>query len=75
MDAVFDNPDSIFIRVKAKDILFEGVTINCNQTIFPAKTVCGLLKENGRVLTDREDQQYIFSLMVGVSIIYAKNFS
>ncbi|KAI8432031.1 hypothetical protein MSG28_004552 [Choristoneura fumiferana] len=42
---IFDNPEDIFFRVKALDILFRGIIINCARTEFAPKAVCTALKK------------------------------
>ncbi|KAI8432032.1 hypothetical protein MSG28_004552 [Choristoneura fumiferana] len=47
---IFDNPEDIFFRVKALDILFRGIIINCARTEFAPKAVCTALKKEANVM-------------------------
>jgi scavenger receptor class B protein 1 len=44
IDSILKQPDSLFIRVKIKDILFNGLIIDCNVQDFPSSAVCGQLE-------------------------------
>ncbi|XP_063538704.1 uncharacterized protein LOC134747956 [Cydia strobilella] len=47
INGIFDNPEDMFLRVKAMDVLFRGLTINCARTEFAPKAVCTTLKKEG----------------------------
>lgn len=55
MNELFKDPESIFLTAKVKDILFDGVYIDCNVTDFLAKMACNQLKENPSVKLFGED--------------------
>ncbi|XP_026331738.1 sensory neuron membrane protein 1-like [Hyposmocoma kahamanoa] len=60
---IFDNPSDIFLTVKAMDILFRGININCARTDFAPKAVCTALKKEGVTgLVIEPNNQYRFSL-------------
>ncbi|XP_060804308.1 xanthine dehydrogenase [Amyelois transitella] len=62
-NGVFDDPPDMFLRVKAMDILFRGVVINCARTEFAPKAFCtALKKENVAGLTFEPNNQLRFSL-------------
>lgn len=68
---IFDNPEDIFLRVKALDILFRGLIINCARTEFAPKAVCTALKKeavNG--LSIEPNNQFRFSLFGMVSSLF-----
>ncbi|KAL1131950.1 hypothetical protein AAG570_011561 [Ranatra chinensis] len=58
---MFGNPDSIFLRATAKDILFEGIVINCTSTEFAPKAICTLLRQNPKGLTKVNEHIFKFS--------------
>ncbi|XP_015587038.1 sensory neuron membrane protein 1 [Cephus cinctus] len=62
VDSIFKKPDSIFIKVKARDILFDGLPIDCTVKDFAGTAVCKLLKEQGNDLQVDGDNRYRFSL-------------
>ncbi|XP_075977031.1 sensory neuron membrane protein 1-like isoform X2 [Anticarsia gemmatalis] len=45
LNGLFDTPKDLFLRVKALDILFRGIIINCARTEFAPKAVCTQLKK------------------------------
>ncbi|XP_072940393.1 xanthine dehydrogenase-like [Epargyreus clarus] len=62
-NGIFDNPTDTFLRVKALDLLFRGVIINCARTEFAPKAVCtALKKEAAERLIFEPNNQYRFSL-------------
>ncbi|CAG4997164.1 unnamed protein product [Parnassius apollo] len=62
-NGILDNPKDIFMRVKALDILFRGVVINCARTEFAPKAVCtALKKEAAGQLIFLPNNQYMFSI-------------
>ncbi|XP_023315904.1 sensory neuron membrane protein 1-like isoform X1 [Trichogramma pretiosum] len=64
VNSVFRNPTSLFVRVKAMDMMFNGLPIDCNVTDFAGSAVCSLLREKaeGTLQIDGPDQ-YRFSLL------------
>ncbi|XP_076661699.1 sensory neuron membrane protein 1 isoform X2 [Halictus rubicundus] len=61
VDSIFKKPKTIFMKVKAKDILFDGMAIDCNVKDFAGSTICGVLKERKDLLPGGENI-YLLSL-------------
>nr|QZH55093.1 sensory neuron membrane protein 1 [Achelura yunnanensis] len=63
LNGIFDDPQDMFFRVRALDVLFDGVNINCARTEFAPKAVCtALKKEANSGLKVLENNQFSFSL-------------
>lgn len=63
INGIFDNPPDVFLRVKALDILFRGMIINCARTEFAPKATCtALKKEEVSGLVVEPNNQFRFSL-------------
>nr|AGN52676.1 sensory neuron membrane protein 1 [Spodoptera exigua] len=63
MNGIFDDPPDIFLRVKAMDILFRGMMINCARTEFAPKATCTALKKEGvSGLVLEPNNQFRFSI-------------
>nr|AGF87119.1 sensory neuron membrane protein 1 [Agrotis ipsilon] len=63
MNGIFDDPPDVFMRVKALDILFRGIMINCARTEFAPKATCtALKKEKVTGLIVEANNQFRFSL-------------
>ncbi|KAJ2951447.1 hypothetical protein O0L34_g13600 [Tuta absoluta] len=45
INGIFDKPTHIFMSVKAMDLMFNGLIINCDRTEFAPKAVCTALKK------------------------------
>ncbi|KAF7268328.1 hypothetical protein GWI33_018522 [Rhynchophorus ferrugineus] len=60
--SIWSNPKSLFINVKAKDLLFDGIIIPCGVTDFAGKAVCTTLKHEPTLKVVDEDN-VAFSLM------------
>lgn len=65
---LYPDLQSIYLTAKVKDILFDGITINCKLTDFPAKAVCSQLKSRTPGLKISEDGVYLFSILGPVSL-------
>lgn len=64
--SIWSNPTSIFITVKARDILFDGVIIHCGVSDFAGKAICSNLRaEPSLKILDEND--LAFSLLGPVS--------
>ncbi|XP_011499318.1 PREDICTED: sensory neuron membrane protein 1 [Ceratosolen solmsi marchali] len=61
INSIFKNPSNIFIKMKAMDLLFYGLPIDCTVQDFAATAVCTMLKDSTDLLKDGEDK-YKFSL-------------
>lgn len=55
------------MRAKAKDILFNGLPVDCTVTDFAGSAVCNLLKTEAKDLVPDGENRYKFSLFGGVS--------
>ena len=44
--SIFRKPESLFIKAKVRDILFDGLLIDCNVTDIPGSGVCKEIKEH-----------------------------
>nr|QLI62111.1 sensory neuron membrane protein 1 [Streltzoviella insularis] len=63
INGIFDNPQDVFMRVKAMDILFRGVVINCARTDFAPKALCTALKKEAvSGLVIEPDNMHKFSI-------------
>nr|QEX08000.1 sensory neuron membrane protein 1b [Sitophilus zeamais] len=62
---LFDNPQTIFLTAKVKDILFDGIEINCDTKDFSTNAVCSQIKGNvpGLKVKPGEEKVYLFSLL------------
>lgn len=69
VNAIYRNPTSIFLTAKVKDILFDGVLVNCTVTDFAAKAVCTQLKSEAPGLDWITPTDFLFSFLGPVSIL------
>uniref|UniRef100_A0AAR5PYB4 Sensory neuron membrane protein 1 n=1 Tax=Dendroctonus ponderosae TaxID=77166 RepID=A0AAR5PYB4_DENPD len=60
--SIWSNPSSLFITVKAQDLLFDGVVIHCGVSDFAGKAICTNLKAEPS-LTHLGEDDLGFSLM------------
>lgn len=44
LDLIFKNPSSIFISMKAVELIDNGIDIDCNQTKYAGKVVCAEMR-------------------------------
>lgn len=58
---IFDNPESIFITARVRDILFDGLLVNCSVSSFGAKAVCSNIKAKSDELDKLNDNEFLFS--------------
>ncbi|XP_011149856.2 sensory neuron membrane protein 1 isoform X2 [Harpegnathos saltator] len=65
VNSIFHNPDSIFVKAKAKDILFDGLPVDCTVTDFAGTAVCNVLKTEAKDLMPDGENRYKFSLFGG----------
>lgn len=68
VNTIFHNPESIFLTVKVKDILFDGIHIDCNITDFIGQMVCSQLKDQVKMFKKTDDDGLLFSFFGYVSI-------
>ena len=59
---VFKQPTHPFITVRARDLLFDGVEIDCRVKDFSGKALCTGLKKEGKDLKRIEDNLLAFSV-------------
>lgn len=62
VDSIFKKPSSVFVKTKAKNILFDGITVDCTVKDFAGSAVCNILKEKTDDLIPVGDGTYLFSL-------------
>ncbi|KAJ8915890.1 hypothetical protein NQ315_015503 [Exocentrus adspersus] len=60
---LFPHIESIYLTAKVKEILFDGISINCKVSEFPAKAVCTQLKSKIPGLKVTEDELFLFSIL------------
>lgn len=66
---LFGDPKSIFFKTTAREILFDGVTVNCTKAKeFAANSICDQLRANPKGLLPVEDGTFKFSIFGLVSI-------
>lgn len=46
IDTILGQPDTIFTKLTAKQLLYEGIDINCNSSEFTSKGVCSAVSQN-----------------------------
>lgn len=65
-NGIFDNPQDVFMRVRALDVLFDGFPINCDRSDFAPKAVCtAVKKEAPSGLVIGPNNQFRFSMFGG----------
>lgn len=67
-NVIYRNPTSVFLTARVKDILWDGVVINCTVTDFAAKAVCTQLKTEAKELKHIGDNDLSFALLGPVII-------
>lgn len=68
LNDIFHKPDTVYITVPVRELLFDGVTINCTVKEVSAKAICaglGIMKSNE--LKKVGKNTYKFSFLGGVS--------
>ncbi|KAH1028811.1 sensory neuron membrane protein 1 isoform X1 [Dendroctonus ponderosae] len=58
--SIFNNPQTIFLTAKVKDILFDGVELNCLGKDFGTTAVCSQMKSQIPGLKFKKDNENIF---------------
>lgn len=48
LKSVFKNPSTIFVKIKAMDLLFNGLVFECDGKEFASKVLCNALKAEGK---------------------------
>ncbi|XP_031830913.2 sensory neuron membrane protein 1 isoform X2 [Nomia melanderi] len=62
VDSIFKKPQTVFVKAKVRDILFDGLFVDCRVKDFAGTAICSQLKEKGESLVPLDDDQYLFSL-------------
>ena len=62
VDNIFKKPTSVFVRAKAREILFDGVPLDCTGKDFASSAICNVLKEKEDALLPDGPGRYLFSL-------------
>ncbi|XP_060531540.1 uncharacterized protein LOC132705124 [Cylas formicarius] len=72
---IFREPKSIYLTAKVRDILFDGIEINCNVKDFASTTVCSQIKQVPGIKTKKgEEKIYLFSLFGSKNGTSSKRF-
>lgn len=69
LNPIFSNPQSIFLTAKVRDILFEGLDLNCTGTDFHSSVVCSQIKDRMPNVMEKSKKVYSVSLFGEVSSI------
>ena len=67
VNSIFKSPPSIFFKIKAMDMMFNGLPIDCTVTDTAGSGVCSLIRENADALQSDGPDLYRFSLFGAVS--------
>lgn len=62
INGIFDDPPDVFMRVKAMDVMFRGIIINCNRTAFAPKAACTTIKKEVTGIVFEPNNQFRLSL-------------
>lgn len=68
MSTIFDDPTSIFSYVKAREILYEGIEIDCSKKGFPSKTICSFLQKDKHMTVVEGNLKYNFAILNDVRL-------
>ncbi|XP_001606602.1 sensory neuron membrane protein 1 [Nasonia vitripennis] len=63
VNSIFKNPDSVFVKVRAMDMMFDGLPIDCTVTDFAGGAVCGMLRDAADDLMKDGPDKYRFSFL------------
>ncbi|XP_072748125.1 sensory neuron membrane protein 1-like isoform X2 [Anoplolepis gracilipes] len=63
IDSIFHKPESIFVKTQAKNIIFNGLPVDCTVTDFAGKAVCNVLKTKAKDLMPDGEDLFKFSLL------------
>ena len=74
IDSIFKKPDNIFMKVKVKDILFEGLTIDCRVSDFAGTAVCSEITANYEKLRFKKLEENVFSMSFWGPVRYHLNY-
>lgn len=73
MKEIFNKPQSIFVTASVRDILFNGLIVNCSVTSFGAKAVCSQLKGKPDAFDKLGENDLLFSFFGMVSLCKMTN--
>ncbi|KAL1131951.1 hypothetical protein AAG570_011562, partial [Ranatra chinensis] len=62
MPDIYGSPASLFMRVTARQIMFDGVPLDCSSRSPLARTVCAVIKRNSKSLQIVAPNKYKFSI-------------
>ena len=68
---IYSTQKDIFLRTKAKDLLFDGNLINCTSKDFSAAALCSAMKKESTDFVEVEPKVYKFSLIGAVSFTFS----
>lgn len=64
---LFNNPTTPFVTAKVRDILFDGIPINCTSKDFATAAICTMIRANPSGLKPLNDDIFLFSFFGMVS--------
>ncbi|XP_017795434.1 PREDICTED: sensory neuron membrane protein 1-like [Habropoda laboriosa] len=62
VDSIFKKPNSVFVRAKVREILFDGLPVDCTVKDFAGSAICSVLKTKPDALIPDGEGRYLFSL-------------
>lgn len=68
---LFNNPTTPFLTAKARDILFDGVPINCTSKDFATSAICSMIRMNPAGLKPDGDDIFLFSFFGMVRVFFS----
>lgn len=75
IDSIFKKPKSLFVRVKAREILFDGLPIDCTVKDFAGSAVCSVLRSQEENFVVVEPNKYKVSMFGHVSPTFLVDIS
>ncbi|XP_058800682.1 sensory neuron membrane protein 1-like [Phymastichus coffea] len=73
INSIFKNPENVFIKAKAMDLMFRGLPIDCSVTDTAGSAVCSLLKANTDDLIVDDPDHFRFALLGAKNGTTSKN--
>lgn len=61
LNVIFQKPETLFVTASVREILFDGLLINCSVTDFGAKAVCTQIKTQAKDLDRVGEDGFLFS--------------
>lgn len=62
MESLYEDPKSLFMKVKARNIIFDGFLIDCTKKDLAAQLVCQEIHERHEDLNLREVNRNVYSM-------------